>query len=227
MTTRLGILGAGKLGTVLARLALAAGHTVMIAGSGDPEKIRLVVDVLSPGAQAVTAEEAARSSDVVVLALPLGALGSVPREALLGKTVVDAMNYWWEIDGDRPDLTDDRVSTSEVVQAHLFGSIVVKALNHMGYHDLDEGPRPRGALDRRAIAVAGDAPEAVARVGDLVDSLGFDAVPAGSLHDSIVLQPHASAFGANVSAQELAKIVAEFPATARGEQVRTARALLT
>ena len=225
MTTHLGVLGAGKLGTVLARLALAAGHTVMIAGSGDPEKIRLVVDVLAPGALAVTAEEAARSSDVVVLALPLGALGSVPREALLGKTVVDAMNYWWEIDGDRPDLTDDRVSTSEVVQAHLPGSIVVKALNHMGYHDLDEGPRPLGAPGRRAIAVAGDNPEAVARVSDLVDSLGFDAVPAGSLHESIVLQPHAPAFGANVSADELAAIVAEFPVTSRGEQVRTARAL--
>ncbi|ACZ21134.1 predicted dinucleotide-binding enzyme [Sanguibacter keddieii DSM 10542] len=225
MTTTVGIFGAGKLGTVVARLAVAAGHRVLVAGSGEPESIRLVVDVLAPGAVAVTGEEAARTSDVVVLALPLGRLDTLPGAALAGQTVVDATNYWWEVDGPRPDLTDDLRSTSEVVQEHLGGAVVVKALNHMGYHDLDEGPRPAGAPGRRAIAVAGDDRAAVTRVATLVDSLGFDTVDAGSLHDSISLQPHAEAFGANVEAAVLAELVATFPGSPRGREVARARAL--
>lgn len=192
--TTIGVLGAGKLGTVLARLSISAGFRTLVAASGDPGDIELILDVLAPGAVARTAAQVAHESDLVILALPLSNFRLVPAAGLNGKIVIDAMNYWSATDGTINEFESD-VSSSELVQAHLSGSRVVKAFSHLGYHELDEDNRPAGAPDRHVIAVAGDDERAVRTVADVVDRFGFDPLIAGPLRSGASFGPGSALFG--------------------------------
>jgi predicted dinucleotide-binding enzyme len=218
----LGIIGAGRLGSVLARLATTAGLRVLVARSGDAALIAARVTAL--GATAVSRSVAIAESDAVILALPLGEYETLPTDELRGKLVIDAMNYWWASDGIRSDLSDPRTSTSELVQHRLAGAHVVKALSHMGYQDLEDEARPSLSPDRKAIAVAGDDADAVAAAAALVDALGFDPVLAGPLTNSIMLEPGAEAFGADVGAAQLRDMLDGFWGSQRGIIVARARA---
>jgi predicted dinucleotide-binding enzyme len=203
----IGILGAGKVGIVLAQLAVKAGYDVFIAGSGNPNKIALTVKVLAPGAIADTASNVARRSSIIILALPLSKFRSIPTEPLKGKLVIDAMNYWWEVDGKVDDIIAPHPSSSEAVQAYLSESRVVKAFSHMGYHDLYDEPKPAGDPDRKAIAVAGDNGDDVMIVSEIINRLGFDPVVVGKLSAGINMEPGSNVFGASVDAKKLKSLV--------------------
>lgn len=203
----IGILGAGKVGIVLAQLALKAGYRVLIAGSGDPAKIALTVKILAPGAVATTNTDAAHQADVIIAAIPLNKFKTLPKEALQGKLVIDAMNHWFEVDGPRDDTIPASASSSEAVQAWLENARVVKALSHMGYHELHDETRPDGNPDRKAIAIAADSPADATQVAALINAIGFDPVVIGTLAHGIVLEPGQPGFGANVDAETLQLLV--------------------
>lgn len=203
----IGILGAGKLGIVIGQLARKAGYSVYIAGSGDPGKIKLTVEVLVPGAMASSGEEAAKASDIVILALPLSKYKNIPKKALDGKLVIDAMNHWWEVDGPRGDFISDNESSSEAVQQFLDKSRVVKALNHMGYHDLHDETRPADTPGRKAIAIAGNQHNDIEVVSSFVNDIGFDPLYIGDLPEGKKLEAGTKAFGANLSLDELKSLL--------------------
>jgi predicted dinucleotide-binding enzyme len=167
---------------------------------------------------------AAVTADAVVLAIPLGRLGSLPPEAFAGSLVVDAMNYWWELDGHRPEFEDPLTSTSEVVQRHLAQARVVKTLNHLSAYALEELARPAGHAERIALAVAGDHADDVTAVGDLVDRWGFDPVEAGPLAEGLRFEPGTELFGADADAEEAREMLERFWDSQRGRVVARARA---
>ena len=204
---RLGIVGAGKFGTTLARAAVEAGYDVAISGSGPADDIALTVGVLAPGAHPTTTDEVVRHADIIVLAVPAHRFRELPPDLFAGKILVDAMNYWEPVDGDVPELATAADGTSVVVQERFPSARVVKSLNQLGYHELDEHHRPKGAPDRIAVGAAGDDRLAVREVMRLLDRLGFDPVDAGPLKNGVALEPDGSPIATTYSADQLSQLV--------------------
>jgi len=204
---RIAVLGAGHSGPVIARAAVEAGYPVAIAASGDPARIALVAQVLVPGAESRWAADAVADADVVLLAIPIHKFAAFDPALVAGKLVVDIMNYWPPVDGVQAMFEDRRRGSSEIVQDRLAESTVVKSLNHLGYHQLDEERRPEGSPERRAVGVAGDAPDAVDLVADIVERIGFDAVRLHSLRAGRLFEAGGPVFGATLRRAEFERAV--------------------
>jgi predicted dinucleotide-binding enzyme len=199
----IGLIGAGKIGSQLARLAVAHGYDVVVSNSRGPETLTSLVAELGPRARAGTAVDAARAGDIVVVTIPLKNYRAVPVEPLAGKIVIDTNNYYPERDGHIAALDNESTTTSELLQAHLPASKVVKAFNHIYASQLTTDGRPAGTTQRRALVIAGDDAAAKATVTRLLDQFGFDAVDAGPLKEGWRIQRDTPGYGPRRTADEL------------------------
>lgn len=220
---RVGILGAGKVGIVLAGLALNAGYEVRIAGSGTVKKIKLTIDTLVPGAIAAENQDVVDNSDIIILAIPLSRYKNIKPSLLKDQLVIDAMNYWWETDGIREEVLDPSSTSSEQVQKHFKDSTIVKAFNHMGYHNLQEEAREIDHPKRKALFVTGDDHVAVDTVAQFVDSMGFDQVVHYDIKDGIMTEPGSPLFGASLNHTDLKQIIDHFDETEFGKKVAASK----
>ncbi|TQS43973.1 NADPH-dependent F420 reductase [Cryptosporangium phraense] len=189
--TTIGLIGSGNIGSTIARLAVGAGHHVVLSNSRGPETLSELVRELGPRARAASAIQAAAVGDIVVVTIPLGRYPEVPVEPLVGKVVIDTMNYYPERDGQIEALDDESTTTSELLQAHLPESYVVKAFNNIFFRHL---AGQVGEEDRSVLPIAGDNPGAKVAVTEFLDSIGYDAYDAGPLAEGWRFQRDTAAY---------------------------------
>jgi predicted dinucleotide-binding enzyme len=204
----IGFIGSGHIGSAVARLAIEAGHTVVMSNSRGPETLTDLIGTLGDSARAATAEEAATAGEVVVVSIPFGRYAEVPVAPLAGKVVIDTNNYYWERDGHFAEIDEGRQTDSGVLAAHLPESRVVKAFNVINFKHLPTHGQPSGSPERRALPIAGDDAEAKRVVTELLDACGFDAVDGGPLSESWRFQRDKPAYGPRLTADELEKALA-------------------
>jgi predicted dinucleotide-binding enzyme len=185
----IGIIGAGMIGGTLARRLVQLGHQIAIANSRGPETLRGLASEV--GATAVTALDAARSGEVVVITIPERAVPDLPRDLFTGVpadvVVIDTGNYYPTRDGRIPAIEQGQPESAWV--AGQIGRPVIKAFNNIYAKSLLENGRPKGTSGRVALPVAGDPFEGRAKVMRLVDELGFDPIDAGGIEESWRQQP--------------------------------------
>lgn len=200
----IGFIGAGKIGSMLARMFVDTGRDVVVSNSRDPQTLAELVAELGPRARAATPGEAAAAGDVVVVSVPLKAIRTLPVESLAGAVVIDTGNYYPDRDGDIPALDAETSTTSELLQQHLPTARVVKAFNTIYFRHLATQGRHAGAEDRRALPIAGDATDAKKVVAALIADLGFDVVDAGPLAEGWRFQRDTPAYIVHAGTADLA-----------------------
>jgi predicted dinucleotide-binding enzyme len=182
--TVIGIIGAGEVGSQIARSAIRNGYEVVIANSRRPETLTDLIGELGPSAHAATAAGAAEAGDFVIVAVPLKLVNDMPVDQLEGKIAPDTNNYMPIRDGRYPVIDSREKTEHELRQEQLPTSKVAKAFTHIQAPRLLISGRPAGAPDRQALSVSSDFPEAVALVTRLYDQFGFDTVDNSPLSES-------------------------------------------
>lgn len=200
---RIGIIGAGRIGSTLARHFTRVGHEVALSNSRGPHTLTDLVNEIGGSIRATTAVEAAEFGQIVVVSIPYGRYPELPTAQLRGKVVIDTCNYFPERDGHDPELDADDTTSSEKLKAFT-GSNLVKAFNAITWQNLRDHGRPKGDPDRVAIPVAGTDWEAKTVVSGLIRDIGFDPIDAGDLgRGGRKHQPDSHVFTAELSAREM------------------------
>jgi predicted dinucleotide-binding enzyme len=199
-----GIVGSGMIGANVARLAVDAGHGVVVANRRGPDSLRELIADLGEGAAAGVVAEAA-AAELTVVAIPLGAYADLDPRAFEGSTVVDTANYYPRRDGHIAELDDDQTTSTQLVASRwLPGATVVKAFNTIWFKELTaRADRELEWGQRLAVPVAADDDDALQRVLRFVDSLGLAGVDAGGLADTRRLQPGAAVYTATLTPAQL------------------------
>jgi 8-hydroxy-5-deazaflavin:NADPH oxidoreductase len=207
---KIGIIGAGHIGSALTRRLRALGHDVSVANSRGPETLAPLA--AETGARAVPVTEAARGAQLVVVTIPEKNVPQLPAGVLdgaaPGAVFIDTGNYY-------PKQRDGRIAEIEAglpesrwVERQL-GRPVIKVFNNIYAKHLQERGQPPGTKGRIALPVAGDDAKAKATVMRLVEELGFDAVDAGTLDESWRQQPGSPVYGTDFDAAGVRRALAE------------------
>jgi 8-hydroxy-5-deazaflavin:NADPH oxidoreductase len=199
--TTLGLIGSGQIGSTVARLAVDAGHDVVLSNSRGPETLAELVAELGPRARAASCADAAALGDLVLVSIPLLGYPSLPAAPFAGKTVLDTGNYYPQRDGRIEALDSGSLTDSEYLARHLPGARVVKVFNNIFYKHLQNLARPAGTGssitgDRTYLPIAGDDAGAKLSVVEFLDSIGYGADDTGPLADGWRQQPGSPVYGA-------------------------------
>ncbi|MGO4785266.1 NADPH-dependent F420 reductase [Cryobacterium sp. W22_MBD10_FK3] len=205
--TTLGIIGAGNIGSQLARLGVFNGYDVVLSNSRGPATLDGLIAELGPRARAALPAEAAAAGDLVIVTIPLHAIDTLPLPELAGKLVIDTNNYYPQRDGNIVALDEETTTTAELLQDLLPDARIVKAFNHIYAADLTTDGQPAGSADRRALVIAGNDPEAREIVTALLNDFGFDTVDLGPLNEGWRIQRDTPGYGPRMDAFELREAV--------------------
>ena len=206
---KIGIIGAGHIGSNAAKLFARAGHEIAIANSRSPETLAETVKEIGEKVKAVTVEEAADFGDIVFVSIPFGKYKELPAENFAGKIVIDSNNYYPERDGQFAEIDSDQTTSSELLAEHLRGARIVKAFNTIWFEHLKTQGKTEAPIEnRRVIFVAGDDAEAKKLVSALIEQIGFAAYDTGSLHEGGEnQQPNTAIYNRNLTSSEAEAIL--------------------
>lgn len=207
---KIGIIGAGQIGGTLTRRFAALGHDVSVANSRGPETLADLAR--ETGAKAVTAREAARAGEVVIVTIPQGKVPNLPKDLFAGVpadvVIVDTGNYYPQQRDGRIAGIEDGMMESRWVETQL-GRSVVKVFNNINFRPLLESGRPKGTAGRIALPIAGDDQRAKQVLMRLVEELGFDPVDAEGIDDSWRQQPGTPVYDGNYDAAGVRRALLE------------------
>jgi 8-hydroxy-5-deazaflavin:NADPH oxidoreductase len=206
--TTIGVIGAGHIGSQVARAAANVGFDVVVSNASGPESLAGLVSDLGPHGRASTVADTARDADVVVVAVPLAGFADIPPEPLAGKIVLNTTNYNPRRDGHIAELDNGTATVAGLLQARLPNSRVVKAFSAISAAEVTTDGKPEGTPGRRALPVAGEDAGAKQFVADFYNRAGFDTVDIGGLDESWRIGMGQPAFVTHQNAEELRANVA-------------------
>jgi predicted dinucleotide-binding enzyme len=205
---RIGVIGSGNIGATVARRLVEEGHEVAISNSRGPETLHDLATAI--GAKPATVEDAAQFGDIVVEAVPFNAYDTLPADALAGKVLIDASNYYPGRDGEF-DAIEHGTASAELIAGHLGDAKVAKAFNTMNWKHIRDLHRPQGDSERVAMPIAADDEDAKRTAFGLVDAIGFDPVDGGTLAESKRQEPETPVYGASLDAEGVRGALASAP----------------